>query len=98
MMATKIDQFTEQTLADLAQVKRHLEQVAYLSQEINNRWIAMGKLNMPGWGDAAFETRPFTAIEFARALNALDDDLAGSSLMTLNSVGPIDPLVKMLIE
>jgi hypothetical protein len=97
-MATKIDQFTEQTLADLAQLKRHLEQVAYLSQEVNNRWIAMGKTNMAGWSDAAFETRPFTALEFARALNALDDDLAGSTLMTLNTTGPNDSLVKMLIE
>ena len=94
-MAEKTDNFVTGALVDLQALKNTLEQAAYMAQELNNRWTALGKTTMSGYDTYNWSTYPFTQTEFTQAMNSLVADLALATLSTLSTTGPIDKIVKL---
>jgi len=94
-MAEKTDNFVTGALVDLAEMKNQMERLASQAQELTNRWAALNKTNMSGYATYNWETYPFTQVEFTAAMNSLINDLAGVTLNTINTTGPIDKIVKL---
>lgn len=95
-MATKVDVFVERAAGELAAIRQELERVAGMAQALNNRWTALGKVNMPGWAEYNWTAHPFSATELALALNGLvaNFPVDSTNLTNVNASVPVDRIVK----
>lgn len=95
-MATKVDSFVERAASELAAIRAELERVAGMAQALNNRWVALNKINMPGWAEYNWAGQAFSASELAAALNGLAGNFAAdtTSLTNINVSVPVDRIVK----
>lgn len=96
-MATKVDSFVERAAGELAAIRAELERVAAMAQALNNRWVALGKVNMPGWAEYNWAGQAFSAAELAAALNGLAAPIAEADATAITNLGTgraVDKIVK----
>lgn len=96
-MATKVDSFVERAASELAAIRAELERVAGLAQSLSNRWVALGKAQMPGWAEYNWNGQAFTAAELAAALNGLNAPIVEADATAITSLGTgkaVDKIVK----
>lgn len=96
-MASKVDSFVERAAAELAAIRAECERMAGMAQALNNRWVALGKVNMTGWVDYNWAGQAFTAAELAAALNGLAQPIVEADAMSLVSLGTgkaVDKIVR----
>lgn len=96
-MATKVDSFVTRATSELTAIRAELERVAGMAQALNNRWVALNKINMPGWAEYNWAGQAFSASELAAALNGLAAPIVeadATSIMNLGTGKAVDKIVR----